>query len=247
MMKQKLLNEKQKKLFKLYFTNNEANENGIDIKKVIHSVSEYHNKWDEFLGILRNYCPEFRHTVYVNRIELINYHDTNYLIVQFYSWTYLCIDLDHKKQVVFKNSLYPFSEQFFITNFSENKVGYAPDIYYSVEFLEGGLLKLLDFVTINKNLFLTSPYFKYKLEEEDQFMTYLDFSLLGGNLTLYFGDKYMVDDINSIKIDTNLVMQDVSNVNNLSQVKKMCSKLKDIKIPTSIIPKFLLESILFQV
>ena len=78
-------------------------------------------------------------------------------------------------------------------------------------------------------------------------MTYLDFSLLGGNLTLYFGDKYMVDDINSIKIDTNLVMQDVSNVNNLSQVKKMCSKLKDIKIPTSIIPKFLLESILFQV
>lgn len=247
MMKQRLLNDKQKKLFKLYFTNDEAKENGIDIKRVVQGVSEYHLKWDEFLGLLRAYCPEFRRNIYVERIELINYQDVNYLIVKFYSWTYLCIDLDHKKQITFKNNLYPFSEQFFMTNFNEDKVRYVKDIYYSVEFLDKGLSELLKFVDENKTLFLTSPYFKYKLEEEDQFMTYLDFSLLGGDLTLYFGDKYMVDDINYIKIDTDLTLRGISNeTSNFNQLKKMCSKIKDIKIPASIIPNFLLESILFE-
>ena len=245
-MNHKRWTSKQKSLFKLYFTNEDAKENGVSIKKVINSTWEYHLKWEEFYNIIRKYSPEIDHFSKADKVELINYKENNYLIVKIYNWTYLCINLDKKEVVNFGPDLYPFNENFFIDNFDEKKVKKTEAFYFSIDFLNDGLLEIIKFTQKNKNLFLTDSGFTYRIEE-DELMTFLNFNTQKGNITLYFGNKYMIDDTNYIYIDNNLSLREVSNsIENTNKLKKMCTKLKNIKIPIDVIPNFLLDNIRYH-
>ncbi len=248
-MKQRELYNKQKKLFKLYFNNNVSKEDSIDIKDIITVQKEYYSKWQRFYFILRKYSNEFRQISQIDKIQLLNYNNISYLIIKIYSWTYLCIDLTNEKIVNFGENIYPFNEEFFIENFDEDKSDNVEELYYSIEFKQNGIKELINFIVENKNLFLNSSCFTYKIEDNNSFMTFLNFSLLKGIITLYFGNKYMDidDDATYIYIDNNLNQIEVSNKKvYVNKLKKMCSKLKNIKIPIDVIPNFVLDSIRYN-
>lgn len=245
-MEHKKMNNIQKRLFKLYFKNNQNVEDSINIKKVIDSTWKYHLKWEEFYNILKKYSPEIDNFSNVEKIELINFNDKDYLIVKVYRWTYLCIDIIEQKVINFENMLLPFNENFFIDNFDEEKVNDPELFYYSIEFLKEGIQKVVEFISKNKNLFFTIPHFTYKLEE-DEFATLLKFSILKGDLSLYFGNKYALDEGNKIYINKNFDIIKTVNFNiNLNKLKRICLKLKNIMIPLDIIPNFLLEEIRYN-
>ncbi len=244
-MEHKKTNNIQKKLFKLYFKKDETGD-GINIKKVVDSTWKYHLKWEEFYNILKEYSPEIDCFSNVEKIELIDFNDNNYLIIKVYHWTYLCLDLKKQQIINFEDGLLPFNEKFFIDNFDEEKVNRPESFYYSIDFLKEGVPKLVEFISKNKNLFFTNRYFTYRIEE-DQFITFLKFSILNGNFSLYFGNKYLPDEGNQFYINKNFdIIKTINSNINLNKLKRMCLKIKSIMIPLDIIPNFLLEEIRYN-
>lgn len=245
-MEQRKISNIQKRLFKLYFKNNQNIENSINIKKVIYSTWKYHLKWEEFYDILKEYSPEIDSFSNAEKIELINFNDKNYLIVKVYRWTYLCIDLIEHQTISFEDKLLPFDEKFFIDNFDEVKINKPESFYYSIEFLKEGMPKIIEFINKNKNLFFTNTQFSYKIEEEE-LITFLKFSILNGDFSLYFGNKYMLDEGNQFYINKNFdIIKTINSNISLNKLKRMCLKLKSIMIPLDIIPDFLLEEIRYN-
>ena len=106
--------------------------------------------------------------------------------------------------------------------------------------------KIIEFINKNKNLFFTNTQFSYKIEEEE-LITFLKFSILNGDFSLYFGNKYMLDEGNQFYINKNFdIIKTINSNISLNKLKRMCLKLKSIMIPLDIIPDFLLEEIRYN-
>lgn len=242
-MTEKEWNDKQKKLFKLYFSKKNTKRNGTNIKNVISSIEPWHLKWDKFQEILKKYSTEFRSFSIIEDSRLINYKHKNYLIIKIMSLTYLCIDLEDEKIITFGENLDPFNQNFFIDNFNEKEIDNPEQYYFSIDFESSGINELMNFILENKVLFYTETYFKYLLRDNDEYITYLNFDIQNGNITLYFGDEYSYHNSNYIYIDNDLNPIKIEEKSSKDYLKKICSKIKLIKIPFNIIPAFLIPNI----
>lgn len=234
-----VLEEQHKKIFKLYFSRKNSKENSTNIKNVISSMEIWHQKWIEFQDILKKYSSEFESFSNICQIKFINYEGVNYFILKVGGWSYLIIDLMREKIIHFEEGLFPFEQDFFIDNFEEERIENPEKYYFSLEFAEEGVPELMNFIFLNRILFTTEFYFKYLLSYGNDFLTFLNFDILKGEITLYLGDLFF-DDGRYIFINPDLTIR---NYDAFDNIKKISSKLKNIKIPLNKIPAFLLENI----
>lgn len=230
-------NKKQIELFELYFKNNE----GIKVSEIMNNIKKYSKIWQKFYDFLIESSLDFDKFDDIDKIKIINYNNINYLIIKFRIFDYLCIDLDNRKVIKKNNNnLEPFNEEFFIKNFNEHKIEEPEVFYYYLNINKKDMNEIIEF--INNNLILLQEIsFTYKIDNGD-YMTFLNFDIGKEIITIYFGNKTMVGNINYIFIDRNLNPIVLSNpTGNKDELKEMVLNVKDIVIPTNVIPEYILS------
>lgn len=229
-------NQKQKELFKLYFKNTE----GITVEEIMNNMKKYTCIWQEFYNFLINSSLDFDKYDDVDRIKIIEYKNKKYLIIKLRIFNYLCIDLDNKKVINFDNTLESFDEQFFIKNFNEHKIENPGNFYYFLDIDKKDINELIEFIDNNKIL-LKQNSFVYKIDDAE-YKTYLSFDVSKCSIILHFGNKNMVGNVNYIFLDKNLNPIGASNpTGNMNDLKEMALKVKDIFVPTCIIPEYIIS------
>ncbi len=230
-------NSKQKELFELYFDNSK-NDNCIEISQLMNMIKPYNIKWQELYNILKENSDDFDKYSTIRKIKKVFHNDIEYLIMQTNIWSYICIDLKNKELVDFKEDLLPFSEKFFIDNFDEREIPNPSMFYNTLSIDEIGLDTLLQYVSDNNSLFAEKNDFNYTKESNDGFLTSLFFEVDTGKVTIYFGNNQGI--VNYVFLDSNLIPTGVSNpTGNKEDLKSMATRVKNIDIPVSVIPKYL--------
>lgn len=229
-------NKKQKELFELYFNNTE----GITVSEIMNNMKNYSEIWQDFYKFLINSSLDFNMFDSIDKIKKIKYDNINYLIIKLGLFEYLCIDLDNKEVINYNNSLEPFNEEFFIKHFEEHKMENPEDFYYYSNMNKKDVNELIEFID-NNDILLEKNSFTYKIDIYNH-TTFLFFNISKQTVSLYFGNKTMVGNVNYIFLDKNLNPVGVSNpTGNMDDLKEMSLKVKDIIVPTSIIPEYILS------
>ena len=230
-------NNKQKELFELFFTNSK-DDDCIEISKLMNLIKPFNIKWQELYNILKENSEDFDNYSNIRKIKKVFHNNIEYLIMQINIWSYLCIDVKSKKLVDFEEDLFPFSEKFFIDNFDEREIPNPSMFYHTISINENGLDTLLQYINDNSFLFMETNDFKYPKQLTDGFITSLMFEIDTGKITIYFGNNQGI--VNYIFINSNLIPVGVSNpTGNKDDLKNMANRVKEIKIPVSVIPKYL--------
>lgn len=229
-------NQKQKELFELYFNN----DKGITVSEIMKSMQEHSEIWQQFYKFLINSSLDFNMFDGIDEIKKIKYNNINYLIIKLRLFEYLCIDLDKKEVINYKNSLEPFNEEFFIKNFEEHKMENPEDFYYYLNMNKKDVIELIEYID-NNNILLEKNSFIHKIDIYN-YTTFLVFNITKQAVTLYFGNKTMVGNVNYVFLDKDLNPVGASNpTGNMDDLKEMALKVKDIVVPTCIIPEYIIS------
>lgn len=229
-------NQKQKELFNLYFKNHE----GITVEEIMNNMRNYSQIWQDFYRFLINSSLEFNMFDSIDEIKKIKYNNINYLIIKIGLFEYLCIDLDKKEAINYNNSLEPFNEEFFIKHFDEHKIEKPEDFYYYLDMHKKDINELIEYID-NNDILLEKKSFIHKIDIYNH-TTFLFFNVTKQTVTLYFGNKTMVGNVNYIFLDKDLNPLGASNpTGNMDDLKEMALKVKDIVVPTCIIPEYILS------
>lgn len=228
--------ELRNKLFEKYF----EVEDGVLITDLISSMSEVSNKWKILHEMFVNNVEYFDEYDDIEMIKDISYIDNNYLVIKLHLWQYIIIDLSKQSTIDDKDLGNIFTEDFFISNFSEGKVDNGINFFnmYSVLDYSGNIQELINFYFINKEVFNMPTDIHYKIKIGDA-VTYLSIDFANRTTQLGFGapNQFLYE---QIFFKDNLVpskMQDATSKIGKQKMNEIFDRVKLIKIPKELIPK----------
>ena len=219
-------------LFEQYFKPN----NGINIKELLNNTTYITNLYKEFFILLDENIEEYDIYNKVDIIKEIEHNNKKYLIIKISPLQYIIIDLYNYKTLNLESVKKYFKEDFFINNFKEVN-GINIDRYHILE-TNKSLFPIVNYYFENKETFNIKPKIFYKVSYMDA-ISCIHINLIDENIQLEFLDKnqYLYEQLYFYIDLTPSIMQDSIKKIGINKVNEIFSRIKDINIPLSCIPK----------
>lgn len=184
----------------------------------------------------------------LDMIKAIEHNGKSYLILKIDLAKYTIIDLENMTNITKEGFVRDFNEDFFINNFDEipmgEKIPFAE--WYSLEYFKNPAI-LVDYYNFNDAI-LTLSTSLYYIIEIDEVCTYFSIDFANGSAQLGFEtpDKFLYEQL-FLNFDlTAASMQDAVSKIGEERIVEMFDKIKEIKIPTEVIPEDLLKIYMSQ-
>lgn len=238
-MDEPLWNKKQEETFELYFK--KLSEEAIKVSDILNLIEGYSQKWQQLYEVLRNSSDFDYHDRIIDQ-KVININNQNYLFFQVGLWHYFVIDLKNEKSLSNEECLTLFDESLFVQNFGEKQTNKYESFYYFSSLSQEVVKDLINLYVENQDIYNAKNYFIYKPINNTEINTSLSIRLDNKKIILSFFDKERKH-LNYIFLNNNLTPIGASNpTNNLESLKIMANRIKNIEIPKSLIPSYLISN-----
>lgn len=226
--------ELRNQLFEKYFELDE----GIILKDLVKDLSFVVDIYKDLHKLFVENIVDYEEWSSLEKIKVIEYEKSIYLIFKFSLWEYLIIDLNTRKCLSRKDVLFRFNEEFFIDNFSEVKV-FQENFFdmYDFYIYDGNINELINFYYNYEKIFKISNSIFYKISLKD-FWSYIYINLVKGTGQLGFEshDQFLYEHLFFNYDLTPFVFQDAVRKIGKDKMNEMFERIGDIKIPKKCIP-----------
>lgn len=180
----------------------------------------------------------------LKEIKAVSFLGKHYLILKEKMYSYVVIDADLVENV--RNPKEIFDEDFFVNNFGERKTneGLA---YYNFDKYEGNIQELLSFYLENKEIFDLTHRLSYAFYI-DEATTRLTINLREAKTQISFGapGQFLYEQLFFKDALIPMGMQDAQRKIGLERMSEMLEKVKEIRVPISVIPNDLYQQFLIK-
>lgn len=138
-----------------------------------------------------------------------------------------------------------FNEEFFCKNFDENPLSSKKQYteFYNFDSYKGDIGELIDLYIDNENILNSQNRIFYNIDMNNA-CTYLNINLTSGIIYLVFEthDQFLYEHLWLNSDLTPQGLQDCQSRIGKEKMIEMFERIKDIKIPTEIIPTYIIEN-----
>lgn len=228
-------NNLQKLLFAEYFTL----ENGSTIETVQKNARPIKEIWKKLYILLQNHLENFDKDSCILKVKRQTTQRKNLLIFKVMPFEYFVIDMDEERTLNNEEVEKLLDEDYFIYALDEDKNVNLKNVeFYQIE--NQIVKKIMDLFYENSTIYLYGPNINVKISDGYN-KSIINIKLDTGKVTLSFigEDK----NVNYIFLNENLTPIGKSNpTNNIEDLKNIANRIKTIRVPESIIPKFIFKN-----
>lgn len=239
------VSELRDKLFAEFF----KSQDGIRLENLMHSLKSVIDIWQRLHFILEENVEGFDKHYSVQKLKAVTIKGKHFLVVKETVLTYLIIDLDNNVVLNEVEALKFFQEKFLIENFNERKSGSRESFKKMFTCLDskGDISKLIDFYVENEQVLNAASDIMYRVKLADAY-AFLSIHLSdGGNLLAFrTPDQRLYEHLFFNNDLEPLCLQDAGQKMGYPKMQEIFSRIKDIRVPISLIPESLKKFLAFN-
>lgn len=243
------MNDEINKLRDLLFGEFFKAQDGIRLEELMKSSKSVTEIWQKLNNILSENAEGFDQYTSVMKLKTVISKGKHFLVIRKMPLTYLVIDLDTSEVLDKHSALRYFSEKVLIDKFGELKSDSKKSFLMMFNCLSynGEVLELIDFYVENEVILNISNNILYRVKIGDAY-AFLSIHLNDGGNSLAFRtkDQRLYEHLFFNNDLEPLALQDAGQKMGYQKMQEIFSRIKDIKVPYSLIPESLKQFLAFN-
>lgn len=243
------MNDEINKLRDLLFGEFFKAQDGIRLEELMKSLKTVTEVWKKLNGILEENAEGFDKYTSVMKLKTVISKGKHFLVIRKMPLTYLVIDLDTSEVLDKQSALRYFSEKVLIEKFGELKSDSKKsfEMMFNCLSYNGEVSELIDFYVENEVILNISNNILYRVKIGDAY-AFLSIHLNDGGNTLAFRtkDQRLYEHLFFNNNLEPLALQDAGQKMGYQKMQEIFTRIKDIKVPYSLIPESLKQFLAFN-
>lgn len=225
-------------------------QDGIRLEDLMKSLKPVIEVWQKLHIILTENVEFFDKYSSIMQLKVVTINGKHFLVIKKTALTYLIIDLDNNEVLNEAEALKFFKEKFLIENFGERK-SKSKEIYqkmFTCLSFEGDISKLINFYVENERILnaVSSIMYRVKFDDAYSFLS-IHLSDCGNVLAFRTKDQRLYEHLFFGNDLVPLSLQDAGQKMGYNKMQEILAKIKDIRVPRSLIPESLKQFLVSNV